>query len=67
MQEFNASNLPFCMHNNTRNRNIGNKKLKWERPGSIHHVSGRKVDVGGKGPIFKYVCTKLESVFPTVE
>ena len=67
MQEFNAGNLPFCMHNNTRNRNIGNKNLKQERPGRIHHVSGRKVDVGGKGPIFKYVRTELESMFPMVE
>ena len=31
------------------------------RPGLIHHMSGREVDVGGKGLMFKYVPTKLES------
>ena len=35
------------------------------RPGNIHDVSGREVDVGGEGPIFKYICTKLESEFFT--
>ena len=35
------------------------------RPGSIHHVSGREVDVGGEGPIFKFKRTKLESEFLT--
>ena len=34
-------------------------------PGSIHHMSGHEVDVSGEGPIFKYVCTKLESEFLT--
>ena len=38
---------------------------KPRRPRSIHYVSGRKVDVGGEGPIFKYVRTKLESEFLT--
>ena len=33
------------------------------RSGSIHHVSGRTLDVGEEGPIFKYVHTKLESEF----
>ena len=28
-------------------------------------MSGRKVDVGGQGPIFKYVHPKLESGFLT--
>ena len=38
-----------------------------KRPGSINHVSGRKVDIRGEGPIFclKYVHTKLESEFLT--
>ena len=35
------------------------------RPGSIHHMSGCEVDVGGKGPMFKYVRNKLESEFLT--
>ena len=35
------------------------------RPGVIHHVSGREVDIGGRGPIFEYVQTKLESKFLT--
>ena len=34
---------------------------KTGKPGSIHHVSGHEVDVGGEGAIFKYICTKLES------
>ena len=33
---------------------------KQERPDLIHNVSGRKVDVGGEGRIFKYVTNKLE-------
>ena len=51
-----------CIHNNTREWKTDEKR---ERPGSIHHVSGREVDVGGEGPIFKYVRTKLESEFLT--
>ena len=39
-----------CVHNKWK---IG-KKLKWERLGNIHHVSGRKVEVEGEGTIFKY-------------
>ena len=35
------------------------------RPGSIHHVSGLEVDVGGEGAIFKHIRTKLESEFLT--
>ena len=46
-----------CVHNNTREQKTGKKR---GRPGSIHHVSGREVDVGGEGPIFK---TKLEREF----
>ena len=34
---------------------------------TIHHVSGHEVDVGGEGPIFKYVRTKRESEFLTVK
>ena len=62
--------LPFlpsvCVHNNTREWKTGEKR---GRSGSIHHVSGREVDVGGEGPIFKYihVRTKLESEFLTVQ
>ena len=52
----------ICVHINTREWKTGEKQ---GRPGSIHHVSGREVDVGGEGPIFKYVCTKLESEFLT--
>ena len=32
------------VHNNTRERKTSEKR---GRPGSIHHVSGRKVDIGG--------------------
>ena len=39
--------------------------MKWGRPGSIHHLSGREVDVGGEGPISKNIRTKLESEFLT--
>ena len=38
-----------------------------EKPGSVHHMSGREVDVRGDGPIFKYVRTKHESEFLTGE
>ena len=49
-----------CVHNNTQEQKTGEKQ---GRPGSIHHVSGREVDVGGReGPIFK---SKLESEFLT--
>ena len=51
-----------CAHNNTRERMTGEKR---GRPGSIHYVSGREVDVGREGPIFKYIRTKLESEFFT--
>ena len=51
-----------CVHNNTRERTTGEKR---GRPGSIHHMSGREVDVGGEGPIFEYIRTKLESKFLT--
>ena len=51
-----------CVHNNTREWKTGEKRV---RPGSIGHVSGREVDMGGEGPIFKYIRTKLESEFLT--
>ena len=53
-----------CVHNNTREWKTGEKR---GRPGSIDHVSGREVDEGGEGPIFKYIRTKLESEFLTVQ
>ena len=34
------------------------------RPGLIHHVSGRKMDVGGEGQIFQ---TKLKASFLLVK
>ena len=43
-----------CVHSNAWEWKTGEKR---GRPGSIHHVSGLKVDVGGGG-IFKYICTK---------
>ena len=52
----------ICVHNNTRERKID--KIGG-RPGSSHHVSGREVNVGGEGPIFKYIRNKLESEFLT--
>ena len=52
----------ICVHNITRERKTSEKQ---GRPGSIRHVSGRKVDIGGKGPIFKYIRTKPESKFLT--
>ena len=39
------------------------KWRKRERPRSIYHMSGHKVDIGGERPIFEYVYTKLESEF----
>ena len=51
-----------CVHNNTREWKTGEKQ---GRPGNIHHMSGRKVDVGGEGPILKCAHTKLESKFLT--
>ena len=50
-----------CVHN-AWERKIGEKQ---RRPGSIHHMSGCKVDTGGEGPIFKYLRAKLESEFLT--
>ena len=52
----------LCAHYNTWERKTGKKR---ERPGSIHHMSGREVDIGGEGPIFKCIRTKLESEFFT--
>ena len=37
-----------CVHNNTCEWKTGKK---WGRPGSIHHVSGCEVDVGGEGAV----------------
>ena len=54
--------LPFiCVHNNTREHKTGEKR---GRPGSIHHVSGCEVDVGG-GADIQCIRTKLESEFLT--
>ena len=50
--------LPFVFTIIHRSRRRG-------RPGSIHHVSGRKVDIRGEGAISKYARTKLESEFLT--
>ena len=55
--------LPFAF--TTIHRIEDRRKLKQGRPGSIHYVSGHEVDVGGEGPIFKYMRTKLESEFLT--
>ena len=50
------------VHNNTWEWKTSEK---WGRPGSIHHVSGRKVDVGGLGTDIQIIRTKLESEFLT--
>ena len=50
------------VHDNTRKRKTSEKR---GRPGSIHHVSGRKVDVGGGGTDIQIIRTKLESEFLT--
>ena len=50
------------VHNNSWERRIGEKP---RRPGSIHHVSEREVDVGGGGDDIPPKCTKLESEFLT--
>ena len=43
-----------CIHNKTREWKT-NKKVGW--PGSIHHVSGCEVNVGGGWAVkLKYVC-----------
>ena len=52
-----------CVHNNTRNQKIGDE-LKQGRPGSIHHVSGCEVDVGGEGSIFKHILNLKASFLP---
>ena len=56
--------LPFAF---TIIHESGRPAKTWGRPGSIHHVSGREVDVGGEEPIFKYIRTKLESEFLTAQ
>ena len=44
--------LPYvCVCNNTWEQKTGEKQGR--PPGSIHHMSGREVDIGGEGPIFK--------------
>ena len=53
-----------CVHNNTRERKAGEKR---GRPGSIHHVNGHEVDVGGEGPIFKYIRLNLKVSFLPVK
>ena len=50
----------FCVHNNTRDQ-----RKKRGRPGSIHHMSGREVDVGMEGPIF--IVLKLKASFLLVK
>ena len=37
---------------------------KQGRPGSIYHMCGREVDVGGEGPTFKYVFKLKASFLP---
>ena len=48
-----------CSEGKPKNMNGGGQPplppLKQGKPGSIHHVSGRKVDVGGEGLIFKFL------------
>ena len=39
-----------CVHNNTWEQKTGEKR---RRPGSIHHMSGHKVDVEVRGPTAK--------------
>ena len=39
----------------------------WEHSSHEWTQGGRKVDVGGEGLIFKYMCTKLESEFLTAQ
>ena len=52
-----------CDHTNTHEWKTGEKQ---GRPGSIHHTSGHKVDVGGRDQYSnRYIRTKLESKFLT--
>ena len=48
----------FCLYNNTRERKTSEKQ---RRPGSIHHVNGNAMDVGGmhNKVVLSYVCVLL--------
>ena len=46
----------ICVHNNTQEQKIGEKR---GRPGSIHHVSGRKVDVGREGHVKIFLRSRI--------
>ena len=63
-----ASFPPFvssvCFHNNTQEWKTGEKQ---GRPGSIHHVSGRKVDVGGRGQYSNIYILSLRASFLPVK
>ena len=55
--------LPFlpsiCIQNNTREWKIGEKRT---RPGSIHNVSGCKVNVGGRGQYSNMYVLNLKAI-----
>ena len=53
-----------CVHNNTRERKTGKKQ---GRPGSIHHVSGHEVDVGGRGRYSNIYVLNLKASFLPVK
>ena len=57
--------LSICIHNNTWERKTSKNGEGLGAFDHHHHISGCEVDVGGEGPIFKYVTPKLESEFLT--
>ena len=63
---FDSSCTCTCSEGKPKNMNGGGQPpstpplFKQGRPGSIHHVSGRKVDLGGEGPIFKFLTSQDE-------
>ena len=54
--------LPFAF---TKIHRSGRPAKKRGRPGSIHHMSGCEVDVGGRADIQICIHTKLENDFHT--
>ena len=52
----------ICVYNNTQERMIGEK---WGRPGNIRHMSGRMVDIGGRGRCSNMYALNLKASFFT--
>ena len=61
-----AATTPVCVHNSTWNRKIG-KKIKTGKAWEHSSVSGRKVDVGGRGQFSNIYVLNLKVSFILVK